>query len=170
MTTPNNDSIISGAYCKLSDLPIGDVNIGPNVNQELYVQRAANEMNLKLMSKYRTPLTVQTSDLNNAVTVAFLRDVNANIAAGRMIMSLSVNRELERVNAYANRLLRDAQDAMNGVLDGTIVLPGLAPAVASPESQQENVLVGNQDAFSGVDAFYKMVMPGGPGTVHRPWW
>ena len=169
MTTPDNGAVIAGAFCTVSDLVMGDVTIGPSVNVPSYILRAANEITLKLSQKFKTPLTYQSSDPANAITTNFLRDVNSNIATGRIIMSLSVNRELERVNAYANRLLRDGTEAINSVLEGTIVLPGLIPATAAVVTEQ-NILVGNQDQFSGVDAFYNMTMPGGPGTVHRPWW
>lgn len=161
MTLPNSGIPIAGAYCNEADLTLGDITIGPLIDKQSFIRSAADEINLALGRQFVVPVTYQDIPANYLLKT-FLRRVNAQLATGRLLMALATNIERDHIHTYAQRLVTDAQNALRSVLNGTINLPALVllvqPVAAVPQQWS------NQDEYSGVDAFYNRVMPGGPGV------
>lgn len=164
----------STAYCKVEDLLLGDVTVGGNVNRQLYVDQAADEMDSKLGWIYVTPIDVDGEAAGPggtppAVPVLprherlLLKSINAKIATGRLIMAVSINEEGSAVHAYALRLLKEGNDELLMIANGHVLLT--APRSETPVQEANRVpSVSNLDAESLLDPFYNTV------NRSRPWY
>lgn len=170
MTLPNIPGPITDAYCNRTDLLLGDIPVGSTVNIDAYITSAAEEINIKVGQRWQVPVSPQNIPANYT-TIKFFKRMNAQLATGRLLMSLSANIERDKVHAYATRLINEVQAALKSLVAGEIILPSMS-LLEGPDFNPAPVLFGNQDAVSGVDAFYAMAMPAGlrNPTQTQPWW
>lgn len=169
MTSPQPP--ISGGYCAVTDLLFGDIVIASTVDQTRFIRDAHDEIDIIVSNKYVVPFNLADTT-QNYLARAFLKRVNAQLATGRLLMALNQESEKERINAYANRLVRDALEALKQLVEGEFEIVGLPlRPIAGADDFKPPMLFGNKDAQSGVDSFYDVVMPLGIGLhpVRRPW-
>lgn len=162
------------AYCQVEDLLLGDVTVGGSINRQLYVDQAAEEMDSKLGWIYKTPIDLDGATANPPTIpetipplprheALLLKTINAKIATARLIMAVSINEEGNAVHAYALRLLKEGNDELIMLANGTILLS--APRSESTPDEISRVPgVVNEDVESLLDPFYNTV------NRSRPWY
>ena len=116
-------------YCTQADvLPLkGDVALPSTVQVQDFIVRANNDIDAALSERYVVPIVGGT-----AQTTAVLLAINADLATGRLIMSLTVASQDEVLNEYGRSLVSRAieGDAATGTLglralrEGAFILPG----------------------------------------------
>jgi len=145
------------AYCSPTDLLIGDIPVSGELNPAKYVQDAADEIDSKIGFLYTTPIPVDASSGTARPVVLLLKRINVHLASGRLILAATIPAENERLNAYGRSLVREAEDAIEAIASGQIILDGvLAGGFALPRKAVP--LISNGDLESSVDAFYDRVV------------
>jgi len=143
-------------YSLVADMLVGTVPAPSEEVGQMYVEDAANEIDIALGLRYVTPIVVDESIPANLITVKWLQRINNFIATARWLMAAQAGAEAEQVNAYAAQLLKEAQAALLKVTNGDIVLPG-APFIDATDVGIQGPLIGQQDIASNVDSFYTFV-------------
>jgi len=118
-----------------------------------YVQDASDEIDAVLGFMYETPI-VQSSDgsaLSRPVSL-MLKRINRYLASGRYIMAVASSGEDTETHAYANRLIREATDALKQISSGKIDLDAKKVPLSGDAAQ--GPAIRNAEAHSNVDAFY----------------
>ena len=155
------------AYCTVADLLIGDIPTSGALDPAKYVQDAADEIDSKIGFVYTTPIPVDTASGTPRPVVLLLKRINAHLASGRLILAATIPAENERLNAYGRSLVREAEEAIQAIADGLIILDGIAPGgFALPAKPMPKIL--NGDAESAVDAFYDRVVNPNYTFTYRP--
>lgn len=142
-------------YSAVSDLLLGDVQLGSLMDPQKFVNDACDEMNVRIGMVYSLPLPTLESHLTT-----LLKLINNRIASGRLIMAAAIGSEAANLHAYGESLVRDAYADLAKILDGTIPLDG---ATRRPNGNQAlGPSVINGDTYSGVTAFERFAFPSDP--------
>lgn len=154
------------AYCASNDILVGDVSTVSD-QVEKHVDMAAEEINSAIGHIYVTPV-VGASDH----AMLTLKMINVKLATGRYFAAMargSSSGEGEP-NAYAQSLIREAQDQINQIRSGDILLNGAATVGADDAAVDDarNPTVIQADTKSGVNEFYGFVQSAYPGPLVRP--
>lgn len=142
-------------YCATTDLLLGNIPVPGHISTSKFVTDTAEEIDVALSSRYLTPVVVTITAANRPTTL-FLKQVNAKLASGRILMAAAAGHEDEQINAYAKYLIDQAFQALCRVCEGEYTLPGAAQ-VASAASDSGGVRIYNEDATSAVEDFYTKV-------------
>lgn len=159
-------------YSKTEDLLTGDLPLSGGTDAPRYVQDASDEIDSKIGYVYQTPVDISDSSEISRPARLLLKRIANFLASGRILMALhSQNQRLE-VNAYAERLIKEATDALDAIVNGVIILDGAL--VVNPDGAPVTApLINNLDPESNVEAFYdRIVMPPAPAvyvTPYRDW-
>ena len=152
---------MASVYGDITDLDVGDISVLDDTKTR-HVNNAADEIDSRLGFMYQTPFTVSnTSDAGWKLIQRLARFV----ASGRLLMEIAQASENQMVQAYAKRLLDDAEAAFALILEGKVNLSPATPSdPGSSVDNQNAVTVTNLDPYSQVEAFYGWAaLP--PGTV-----
>ncbi len=159
-------TVTDTAYCTEIDLLVGDDFVAAAGSKAKYVRLAADEMDGKLGYVYVTPIPMNGLPLNQQ---NLLKSINQRLATGRLIMSQALGTQDNNVNAYALRLVAEAQADLMSIANGQV---DLATARADAAGQSEGVIedpqvddpyarmpgAWNPDAMSAVTIFEKSFM------------
>lgn len=137
------------AYCAITDLLVGDLVLGSDVDPQKFVDAAADEINARLGHVYVVPFTFSALALHSQLT---LKRINAHLATGRLIMAVAAGGENVALHAYGASMVKSAEDDIYMILSGGYLLTG-ADQVASGASGNAPECL-NVDASSGVEHFY----------------
>lgn len=142
------------AYCKVTDLLVGDLELSARVDPQAFVDNASDEINSKLGYLYVVP--IDTNAVPNFIALR-LKSINAKIATGRLIMAITSGGEDDTVNAYGLALYKEGTMDLACIVSGREELTGATAAATdtSTDGNAPSILVA--DAQSGVDAFYDYV-------------
>ena len=145
------------AYCNDGDLLIGDVGLSSTLSKASFVRDAADEMDARLGFVYVLPIT-------GIPTYAqlLLKQINARLASGRLLMSIAAPAEEDGVHRYGEWLIKQAYDDLYAICNGSIVLGGATVAV---DTTPNTAAIENYDDESAFDQFYNTTMRGTPS-----WW
>lgn len=149
------------AYCSSTDLMLGDMLFSPGFNADTWIDRAADEMNAVLGRIYALPLPALST-----TSGLILKQTNALIASGRIVLDKAISSESETLHAYGKALLTEGQTQLESILNGEIVLPGLV-RIGSTADNGSGPSIRQADSESPFDAFNKTVM-GGDSWYWRP--
>lgn len=138
------------AYCEEGDLLIGDLPLGPAHDPVQFINAAADEMDSYIGRRYVLPLPLGSLDV---VSTLVLKRINAHLASGRLILSLAIASEDERLHAYGEYLVREAMRDLLAIRDGDLLLDG-AEEVSTGADADAGPTIINHDEQSGVDTFY----------------
>ena len=158
------------AYSEVGDLLLGDMEINPLLDQQKFVDGAAEEMDAKLGWVYALPLrgpgvdpATETSWLDLPThQVLLLKQINNKLASGRLILTLAIASEGSTLHAYGWQLIREANAELLLLSNGTVDLDAepLDPVVASGDPLMPAVF--NHDEESLFAGFENTVMRGKP--------
>ena len=132
------------SYATPEDLLLGDIELSSDVDPQVWLDRAAEEIDQKLSSTYVLPLSGLT-----ATSAALLKRLNAQLATGRLLLML--DGATQDLHAYGNSLVQDALGEIAGLASGMTKLPDAVRVTGAPASTSP--MVANKDAYSAVDAF-----------------
>lgn len=161
-------------YSQVDDLLLGDITLGARANADKYVIDATEEINSCLGYRYELPLpwgdevpTPNPAPIPNYSKLLLKRCANL-IASGRMIMALAVGGEDLSTHAYGNSLLTEGHLMMESLCNGNTDIPNAVIIDVVVSGIDRGPSIQQQDATSGVDAFYTFV---GPSTfvTSDPW-
>lgn len=163
MATPSN------GYCRVEDLLIRtDLSLPSGIDAQKYINDAADEIDSKIGTLYATPVVIPTDkQIAFRTTILTLKHVNAQLATGRIIMSISSPTENSELDAYGNYLVREANAVINKIANRAIILEGAPPNTNAPtEYAVSKTHIYNLDDTSSVEAFYDIVNPS-RGVTHK---
>jgi hypothetical protein len=140
-------------YCDpVTDLvAIGDLPLPTYVDPKKWVDSTADEIDAKIGFLYHTPIDVDPLDDTQRPTYLLLKQINAHLACGRIILAAAIGGEDVQLQAYGNSLVKESLDALMAIASGKISLPG---AVMIDSTSMSGPTITNKDPFSLVDAFY----------------
>lgn len=148
-------------YCSDADLLISaDLPVPPGFSKSKFVSDASDEIDTNIGALYKTPVQFTTAGDQEkyAVTMTFLKQLNARLATGRLIMALDAAGQNQALHAYGLFLLKEVKAILDQIRDRDIVLEG-APINDNDPSvyNAPGPAIFQLDAFSGVEAFYAIV-------------
>lgn len=153
-------------YSKVEDLLTGDLPLPPGIDAGRYVLDASDEIDSKIGHIYVTPIDISDTSPVSRPARLLLKRIANHLASGRLLMALHANNQRLEVNAYAERLIREATESLNLIMTGDIKLDG--GTLTDPENQPVTTpLINNLDPESNVEAFYdRIVWPTDPIGVY----
>jgi len=157
----------STTYSTVDDLLIGDIPLGSRVDANKFVQDAADEMNSVLGFRYQVPIT--TCDGSPHIAL-LLKRINNHLATGRLILAVAAGSEDSLVHAYGLKLIEEAIQWLNQIVQGQIFLECAIPVDTTSGLDDSGPTIFNQDANSAIEAFYEYAMTPWSGTVIGPIW
>lgn len=150
------------AYCKPTDLLIGDVTLSGAMSRESFVNDAADEMDARIGFVYVLPLAGLAPH-----AVVLLKMINARLASGRLLMSMSSVSENHDVHRYGEWLIKEAYADLTNICNQTINLVG-AVLIADPTPNVATIY--NRDEESAVEVFEDAFMRPTNLTGMPVWW
>lgn len=142
-------------YCAEADLLLGEIPLPEYLSATQYINNTAEEIDVALSGLYSTPIEVIDIPQNKPTTL-FLKQVNAKLATGRLIMAAAMGHQETDVNAYGKYLIDEAVAALYRVCEKEFVLPGAEQNVAAA-SDTGGVRIKNLDSVSQVEGFYDQI-------------
>lgn len=163
-------AILSPPYCGTGDLLVEDsLQLLPsNLDTQKYVDAAANEMDSKLGFTYKLPLESDDNYLDSdGNPIAdfpqhekdLLRDINAKLASGRILMQTQVSADGASYHPYAKELIAEAQALLIMIANRDVLLSGLLKGDPERLSDRGPTIV-NHDSHSMVEQFEENFMRG----------
>jgi hypothetical protein len=150
------------AYITASALLLGDIQISPTVDRELYVAEAADEIDSAIGHLYETPVNVLETGPVLRHSRLLLKRINMLIATGRLVLALNIG-DTDKLHAYGAKMLTEGLTLLQRITDGQVALDG-APRPVGDEDAAPGATIVNYDELSAVDAFYDRVMRQPAGT------
>jgi phage gp36-like protein len=148
------------AYCAIEDLLLGDVPVSKSVDQQKYVNDAADEIDMLIGHRYVTPVDLSALQRPGKL---LLKRVNVLLATGRLIIAVAAGAEGGRLNQYGSSLVKEALAWLEQIANGGILLEGAT--LTDSTNTTSGPSIKNKDTASGVDAFYENVMAPAPSVV-----
>lgn len=115
-------------YAKATDLVLGSIPLPADA--EKYVEQAADEIDSLIGLRYATPVVVDSSPVQRPVGL-LLKKINIWLASGRLIMAADSAGADDQVQQYGKYLVDQAITALQSIVDGGIILPGIESADGS---------------------------------------
>jgi hypothetical protein len=155
VTTPDP----RGTYAEAGDLIplIGDLRLPASMPAEAFLAQAADEIDSYLGFIYKTPFDLSADSKIIAPAKLLLKRVNLYLAAGRALMAMNQTGEDNRVHAYGQSLVEEAEKVLCEIRDGNAVLPGADPLDPNQQQTLNVPQISNVDPESNVEAFYNRV-------------
>lgn len=142
------------AYSLPTDLLIGGLAVSSKIDKQVYVDAAADEIDIVLGLRYETPVDV--NDLDDS-SFKLLKKINNYLATGRLIMALSINGQEDTLNAYAMEMVRVAMNDLEMLRMGAVELVGATYKDGASGNNKAPTII-NQDAESAVSVFEDFAM------------
>jgi hypothetical protein len=148
------------AYCSAADLLIGNIPVPRGVSAEQYVQAAADEIDAALGQMFETPILIDPSNISLRPSTLVLKQINAKLASGRLIMAADAGGQDTQLHAYGLSLVREAQASLTELRSSSDSLPGAVVIVAENADDSAGLpRILNYDQTSQVDFFYEYFNP-----------
>ncbi|HEY6021687.1 MAG TPA: hypothetical protein VIY48_18015 [Candidatus Paceibacterota bacterium] len=142
-------------YCLTTDLLHGDIPLPSYIDKQVWVDKGAEEIDSKIGFRYSTPVPL-TGNTVDRPAVLLLKNLNAFITTGRILMAVDASGEDTQVHAYAQKLLSEAYSTLDAIADGRIDLTG-AELNTNAATKTSAIIVNNIDSESQVEAFYDRI-------------
>lgn len=140
-------------YCEVADLLIGDTRLPASISAQAYVNAAADEIDASIGFRYETPISLDENVAVNRPVMLLLKTVNAWLATGRILLTMSRTSEDSSLDALGNYYVKGALARINQIAGGDIVLVN-AVQITQGASTFKGPTIVNGDSESLVDAFY----------------
>lgn len=156
-------------YSAVSDMLTGDIPLSQGSDAVRYVNDAADEIDSKIGHVYSTPVDIGEASAVSRPARLLIKRISNFLATGRYLMALHANNQKLEVNAYAERLIREATDSLDMIASGSIILDG-APTETGDPLPVSVPQISNLDPESNVEAFYDRIAmaPPYPGVYVSP--
>jgi hypothetical protein len=156
------------AYCTVDDLMLEALPMNTVISKQKYIDASADEIDIILGDRYVTP--IHTDDVPaNRRTKLFLKQCNAQLASGRIIIAVTLTREMDSLHAVGRQMINMTLAALQKIAGGEGELPG-AGTNPTADVLENKILVAQVDGSSRV-LDYEDVMfgRGGFSARNRPW-
>lgn len=153
------------AYSLPTDLLIGGLAVSSKIDKQVYVDAAADEIDIVLGLRYETPVDV--NDLDDS-SFKLLKKINNYLATGRLIMALSINGQEDTLNAYAMEMVRVAINDLEMLRMGAVELVGATYKDGASGNNKAPTII-NQDESSAISVFEDFAMKYHPYPVSIYW-
>lgn len=149
------------AYCTETDTTnlIGDMKPPRGLSVAGIVENAATEMDSLLGQRYVIPIVLSDVDPRDKSDKNKLLIINANLAAGRLMLASGAGGEDNDLHAYAWYLVKYAMSQLQDIASGKVTLEKAVDLPSVGATLEGGMLVLNKDAYSGVDSFYNNSAP-----------
>lgn len=145
-------------YSATTDLLTGNIPVSGPVDPAKFVADAADEIDSKIGHIYQTPIDVTDTSPVSRPARLLLKRISNFLASGRLIMAAAAASQKLEVNAYAERLVREATVALDQIASGDVPLIGATRATdSSGDVSTTGPQISNLDPESNVEAFYNRV-------------
>lgn len=160
-----------GAYCELTDLLTGDLDLPRYMGDgSSFVNMAAEDIDSHVGHIYVTPIIVSSSNPRHRASELILKRINRMLASGRIMLDIAAAGEQSDLHAYGRAMLKEAMDLLDKISSGDIVLAGAEP-LPVPEGEQgdsSGPRIHNEDSVSLVQSFYEGLDPNNLYPLGRP--
>jgi len=134
--TYSNDKDVASKYSHLK--------ISSDVIVNEYREEAYNDINMRIKSLYIIPIdSVDTNDL------AYLKSIEARLAAGNILIAVSTVDELEDVHEYGKFLIDQATSRIDELVKQNIVLKG----ATKDTDKSDNIIDAGKLQGSSADSY-----------------
>lgn len=147
------------AYSLVSDLLIDDLTVSQTFPKQKYVDDAADEMNIKIGTRYDLPIDLNTLSVPSRLR---LKRINNYLASGRIVLRLAISSEQTKLHELGATWIKEALDALEAIACGKddLLLVDGTPIETDPYLDVSvGPIVTNVDAASPVDSFYDYFNP-----------
>lgn len=131
-------------YCEVVDLLLGDLKVSSAIDQQAFINSAADEINARLGRVYALPIDIHDPEVEEWVGLT-LKTINAQLAAGRLIRAQSRAAEVVK---YADELIKEAMTNLAALCG-----EDLSGVERNERDKVTAPAIVNQDLFSGVDGY-----------------
>ena len=156
------EQVPNRGYCEVSDLLLGGVLLPGGFNKTEWINSAADEIDSKLGQTYALPIDLSQAD---AFVGTLLKSINQFLASGRIVLDRAAPGEDSELHAYGRSLIRQAQQELDRIYYGSVVLTGV-PKVEGGRGKAPSIK--QRDTYSAVDAFEELVLRGGSPSTWLP--
>lgn len=141
----------SPLYCAPNDMLLGDLQIPPTIDPNIYIDRASRDVDIAMGAQYTVPLTTLTGRGQIVIKV-----VTADLASAYLLMAQAQGGEDNTVNAYAMQLYNRAWERLmpfrqGEPLDGAVLAhppdatTGATTGAISIRQQDTNSILTNYE-------------------------
>lgn len=147
------------AYSAPTDLLLGEIPLPSYIDPAKVLQDAADEIDSKLGHIFETPFNITGSGTGVLARPAALliKRISNSLATGRLILAIASPEENSNLHAYGWSLVKEANEALYAIAEGTIQLEGAVPNPGAPTQTGTTPLINNLDPESHVEAFYDRI-------------
>lgn len=155
-------------YSEETDLQVGPIPLPPYLDKAKVLADTADEIDSNIGFIYKTPINMTDNGPVARPARLLLKRISSHISTGRLILALASGGEDDSTHAYGRMMLKQGQDALRQIANGTIDLDG-AEKVDGEAASPTGPMIANVDARSLVEGFYGDAMSGTPyfGTRRR---
>lgn len=139
-------------YAEVGDLLFGDIPLGSGVDPQVWVDRAAEEIDSRIGQRYELPLPASLAPHS----LLLLKRINAQLGTGRLLMAIDGDGDND-LHAYGLHLVQMALADLQAIVMGSIDLVG---GVVADVGDARGPSIINQDAYSATAAFEAFTMAG----------
>jgi hypothetical protein len=147
------------AYCDVTDLLTGNIPTPASLDPAKFVSDAADEMDSIIGRIYHTPVDISPSGTVSRPSRLALKRINVHLATGRLLLAADAAGEQQKLHEYAIYLVKSAQEALNAIVTGQVVLDGAIVEEGDGTLNVTTPLINNIDDVSNVEAFYDFFKP-----------
>jgi hypothetical protein len=163
---------VTGAYCALTDLRLGDIPLPTVTTKDQYITGAAQEIDAALGHLYVTPLDLDEADPAQRPAALFIRKLNWLLASSRAIFDVAIAGEADNLHALARQYFNEVSAMIEQLLTGKYVMVG-APLLADASSTDGTApptgpMIFNEDPNSLLEEFYRNNRPTWPFLPRVP--
>lgn len=158
------------AYCTTGDLILDKaIPTSPSSDLDSYITTASTFIDTELRGRYPTPISVDQSQPGHTQDTALLRNICAHLATGYYILAITSGREMGKIHDYGRHLIERAEEWIDQLRDGKLVLLTVAPVEANaPQPMDGAPIISQGLGHSLVDAYYRNFEPFGFAPGHPP--
>lgn len=139
---------------------LGDMTIASSISLDAIAVDAANEMNISIGERYTVPLDIDSPALLPHHKL-LIQLINARLAAGRFLLSITSPTEDRDLWAYGRYLVDLATADLDRIVSGRVVLGGQEDSTSESDvSDETGPMLVNHDEVSAVYAFEDSFMSG----------
>lgn len=145
-------------YSTVGDLLLGDLPVPTYMDQQKYVNDAANEIDSVIGFLYVTPVDMTDPGPVSRPARLLMTRLNTHLSSGRLLMAIATASEDTQLNAYGRYLVDMVGTTLQEIVDGKIQLPGAAQNDNGDDTPNfSGPVIANIDQVSIVESFYQQL-------------
>lgn len=147
----------SVAYCGSDDVTFhfAKVRLPPEIDMTSVIDLASDEMDGYIGYRYVVPIPVSSSDPTKSYGTLMLKTICGQLAAGRIMVSVSSGGEKNATHAYGLYLIQTALGQLDLIKHGKLNISFGTLNTDEQARKQGPMMAPGMDAYSMVDQFYQ---------------